>query len=82
MGDVFFAIVNLSRFLHVQPELALTQTIKKFIKRFEYLEREINAMRGTLGWRVLERLRRSKFPFVAIFKKLIYIYSVITKHKK
>lgn len=40
MGDVFFAIVNLSRFLHVQPELALTQTIKKFIKRFEYLERE------------------------------------------
>lgn len=50
--------------------------------RLEYLEREINAMRGTLGWRVLERLRRSKFPFVAIFKKLIYIYSVITKHKK
>ena len=40
MGDVFFAIVNLSRFLKVQPELALTGTINKFIQRFEYIERE------------------------------------------
>ena len=40
MGDVFFALVNLSRFLKVQPELALTGTINKFIKRFEYIERE------------------------------------------
>ena len=40
MGDVFFALVNLSRFLKVQPELALTGTINKFIKRFEYIEQE------------------------------------------
>jgi len=40
MGDVFFALVNLSRFLKVQPELALTGTINKFIKRFEYVEQE------------------------------------------
>lgn len=40
MGDVFFALVNLSRFLDVQPELALTGTVNKFIKRFEYIERE------------------------------------------
>ena len=40
IGDVFFALVNLSRFLKVQPELALTGTINKFIKRFEYIERE------------------------------------------
>mgnify|MGYP000947694277 CR=1 FL=1 len=40
MGDIFFAVVNLSRFLHVQPELALTHTIKKFIYRFEYIEKE------------------------------------------
>jgi len=32
--------VNLSRFLKVQPELALTGTINKFIKRFEYIEKE------------------------------------------
>jgi len=40
IGDVFFALVNLSRFLKVQPELALTGTINKFISRFEYIEKE------------------------------------------
>lgn len=40
MGDAFFALVNLSRFLKVQPELALTGTTSKFIKRFEYIESE------------------------------------------
>lgn len=40
MGDVLFSIVNLSRFLKVQPELALTGTINKFIKRFEFMENE------------------------------------------
>lgn len=40
LGDVFFALVNLSRFLKVQPEIALTGTVKKFIQRFEYIEQE------------------------------------------
>lgn len=40
VGDVFFALVNLSRFLKVQPELALAGTVEKFIKRFEFMERE------------------------------------------
>jgi tetrapyrrole methylase family protein/MazG family protein len=40
LGDVFFSLVNLSRFLKVQPELALTGTINKFIRRFEYIEQE------------------------------------------
>jgi tetrapyrrole methylase family protein/MazG family protein len=40
LGDAFFALVNLSRFLKVQPELALTKTVNKFIKRFEYIEKE------------------------------------------
>ena len=40
MGDAFFALVNLARFLKVQPELALTGTTNKFIKRFEYIESE------------------------------------------
>jgi tetrapyrrole methylase family protein/MazG family protein len=40
LGDAFFALVNLSRFLKVQPELALTGTIKKFIDRFEYIEQQ------------------------------------------
>ena len=40
VGDVLFSIVNLSRFLKVQPELALTSSINKFISRFEYIETE------------------------------------------
>lgn len=38
LGDLLFAIVNVARFLKIQPELALTGTIEKFIKRFEYIE--------------------------------------------
>jgi len=40
VGDVLFSIVNVTRFLKVQPELALTSSINKFIKRFEYIEQE------------------------------------------
>ncbi len=40
LGDVLFAIVNVSRFLNIQPELALTNTVNKFIRRFEYIETE------------------------------------------
>lgn len=38
LGDLLFAVVNVSRFLKVQPELALTATVNKFIRRFEYVE--------------------------------------------
>lgn len=40
LGDAIFAIVNLSRFLKIQPELALTGTTEKFIRRFEYIEQQ------------------------------------------
>ena len=40
LGDLLFAAVNLARFLKVQPEMALTGTIEKFIDRFEYVEKK------------------------------------------
>jgi tetrapyrrole methylase family protein/MazG family protein len=40
MGDAFFALVNVCRFVNIQPELALTGTTEKFIKRFEYIEQQ------------------------------------------
>ncbi len=40
IGDLLFSLVNLSRFLNVQPELALTGSTMKFIKRFEHMENE------------------------------------------
>jgi tetrapyrrole methylase family protein / MazG family protein len=39
LGDVLFAAVNLSRFLKVDPEIALKRTNAKFILRFREMER-------------------------------------------
>ena len=41
IGDVFFAMVNYSRFLRVNPENALRRTNSKFIRRFGYVESKI-----------------------------------------
>lgn len=38
MGDMFFALVNYSRFAKVDPEQVLERTNKKFIRRFQYIE--------------------------------------------
>ena len=38
LGDIFFMLVNISRFLDVDPEEALRKTIGKFIHRFRYIE--------------------------------------------
>lgn len=40
IGDLLFAIVNVARFLSVEPETALTRTNNKFVKRFHYIEEE------------------------------------------
>ncbi len=41
VGDLLFAIVNLSRFLNVDPETAIRKAIEKFISRFEKMEKLI-----------------------------------------
>ncbi|MCX7877215.1 MAG: nucleoside triphosphate pyrophosphohydrolase [Ignavibacteria bacterium] len=41
LGDILFAIVNYSRFLEINPENALRKTIEKYIKRFRYIENEL-----------------------------------------
>lgn len=38
LGDMFFVLVNISRFVGVNPEDALRKTISKFISRFRYIE--------------------------------------------
>jgi len=38
LGDILFMIVNISRFIGVNPEEALRKTISKFISRFRYVE--------------------------------------------
>lgn len=38
LGDLLFSVVNVARFFDIDPELALTSTSDKFIKRFSYIE--------------------------------------------
>ena len=38
LGDIFFMLVNISRFLEINPEDALRKTISKFIHRFRHIE--------------------------------------------
>ncbi len=38
LGDIFFVLVNVSRFVGVNPEDALRRTISKFIHRFRHIE--------------------------------------------
>jgi len=38
-GDVLFALVNYARFVKVDPEMALERTNKKFIRRFQHIEK-------------------------------------------
>lgn len=46
LGDLLFAAVNLARHLKVDPETALRATNEKFIRRFQFVEREL-AARGS-----------------------------------
>ncbi|MBB6061663.1 tetrapyrrole methylase family protein/MazG family protein [Thermosipho japonicus] len=41
LGDLLFAIVNLSRFLKIDPEVALRKATEKFVKRFKKMEKLI-----------------------------------------
>jgi tetrapyrrole methylase family protein/MazG family protein len=38
IGDILFMIVNLSRHYDIEPESTLREAVKKFEKRFEYME--------------------------------------------
>ena len=41
IGDLLFAVVNIARFAGISPEVALINTVHKFIRRFNYIEQHI-----------------------------------------
>jgi tetrapyrrole methylase family protein/MazG family protein len=43
LGDLLFAIVNLGRFLSLNPEEALRKTIERFSRRFSHIEETLHA---------------------------------------
>ena len=42
IGDLFFVLANVSRFLHLHPEEALKKTLDKFVSRFHYIEASLH----------------------------------------
>jgi XTP/dITP diphosphohydrolase len=47
-GDVLFSMINYARFLKVDPENALERTNKKFIKRFQYIEKKAKELNKSI----------------------------------
>lgn len=47
-GDVLFSMINYARFLKINPENALERTNKKFISRFQYLEKKAKEQNKSL----------------------------------
>ncbi len=58
LGDLFFTLVNISRFLGVNPEDALRKTISKFIQRFRYLEEHAADAGRSLNDMTLEEMEQ------------------------
>jgi MazG family protein len=63
LGDILFTVVNLSRHLGVDPELALRQTNLKFRTRFASMERSSMLPLNQLGADELEALWREAKQF-------------------
>ena len=58
MGDLLFAIANLSRKLGVEPEAALRRATEKFTSRFEAMERRLADRGRPLSDATLEEMEQ------------------------
>jgi MazG family protein len=56
LGDLLFVLVNLARFLKLDPEQALRQTNRKFRERFGYLEQKLLAQGRSLAEASIEEM--------------------------
>jgi uncharacterized protein YabN with tetrapyrrole methylase and pyrophosphatase domain len=43
VGDLFFVLVNIARYLSLDPESALRKTNRKFKQRFQWMEEQLRA---------------------------------------
>lgn len=58
LGDLLFAVVNVSRFLDIDPEEALNLTSERFIRRFSYIEKQADLKGLSTGDMTLEEMDR------------------------
>lgn len=58
IGDLLFAIVNLSRFAGVDSEAALKGSSERFVTRFQFIEQQLQRQGMTTGSLSLEKLEQ------------------------
>jgi ATP diphosphatase len=56
VGDLFFVMVNIARYLSVDPESALRKTNRKFRRRFSWLEEQLRQQGRTLEEATLDEM--------------------------
>ena len=56
MGDLLLSLVNLSRFLKVEAEEALSEAVEHFLRRFAYVEAKIQKQGRALSEATLEEM--------------------------
>jgi len=56
IGDILFSMASVSRLLGVNPEIALRQASKKFIKRFKFIEKKLEEKGKELSQVALEEM--------------------------
>jgi XTP/dITP diphosphohydrolase len=56
MGDVLFSLINVARHYDINAETALERTNKKFISRFNYIERKANEQGTPVNTLTLEQM--------------------------
>jgi nucleoside triphosphate diphosphatase len=57
-GDVLFSLVNLARFVKVNPEDALRVSINRFVERFQYIEQQASSSGRTVNDLSIEEMNR------------------------
>ena len=56
VGDLFFVLVNIARYLALDPESALRSTNRKFRRRFQWMERRLAENNGDLDSASMDEL--------------------------
>lgn len=56
IGDLLFSVINLARFLKIDPAHALFLSIDKFGKRFEYVKKKSEGKLGSMSFEEKDRL--------------------------
>jgi MazG family protein len=56
VGDLFFVLVNIARYLSLDPESALKKTNRKFKRRFQWVEAELGRQGRSLEQATLEEM--------------------------